>query len=249
MYMSGVGTSPESEVLNELAGSRVLITGLTASSGVDLARTFADLKGRLIVQTRDLSPEVTAVVALLTQSADDMKLYTNDLSDGVAAVTFARAAAQAFGGLDAVINLAVISHDDMAGVQTERDVENLVSAKLSPMAHLTQVTANRMRTVMSEGLILNVLVMAPVRNGRESAVATMARATLAAMTTTEARAWADYGIRINAIGPRVFADSTTPTGACVSNEPDLAALALYLASRRGRSLSGHVFDAEGAAEG
>ena len=48
--------------------------------------------------------------------------------------------------------------------------------------------------------------------------------------------------------PSVRASSrmTTQTaGACLTNEPDIATLALYLASRKGRSLSGHVFDADG----
>jgi 3-oxoacyl-[acyl-carrier protein] reductase len=33
----------------------------------------------------------------------------------------------------------------------------------------------------------------------------------------------------------------------MTSEPEVAALALYLASKRGRNLSGHVFDAEGVA--
>ncbi len=248
MYMSGVSTSPEGEILNELAGARVLITGLSALSGVDLARTFADLKSHLVIQTTDLSPDLTELVALLSQSAADMKLFTDDLSDANAAISFARASAQAFGGLDVVVNLATITRNDMAAMTTDRNVENLVSAKLAPMAYLTQVTANRMRTVFSDGLILNALTMPPPRNGREQAVATMARAALTAMTTLEARAWAEHGIRINAIGPRVVIDDAPAQGAYVSNDPDLAALTLYLASRRGRGLSGHVFDAEGAAD-
>ena len=68
MYMGRVSASsgsasPESDVLRDIAGSRVLITGLSASTGVDLARAFADLKTRLVVHTTDLSPEVTALVA------------------------------------------------------------------------------------------------------------------------------------------------------------------------------------------
>ncbi|MFN0219639.1 MAG: SDR family NAD(P)-dependent oxidoreductase [Hyphomicrobium sp.] len=247
MYMSGVGASPESDVLRELQGVRVLITGLSASSGVDVARTFADLKARLVLQSTELSPEVTEVVALLSQSAGELKLYTHDIARSDQAVNFARAAAQSFGGLDAVINLSAISAADMDKVAADGDSEALVNAKLAPMAHLTRVTANRMRLVHSEGLILNVLATPPARSGRDTAIASLARATLAAMTAEEARTWSTHGIRINAIGPRVMNTGRTPSGAYLTSEPDLAALAMYLASRRGRSLSGHVFDAEGAA--
>jgi 3-oxoacyl-[acyl-carrier protein] reductase len=67
------------------------------------------------------------------------------------------------------------------------------------------------------------------------------------MTRAEAQQWAERGIRINAVGPRGLLPDEPSGGACLASEPDLAALALYLASRRGRQLSGHVFDAAGVA--
>jgi 3-oxoacyl-[acyl-carrier protein] reductase len=72
----------------------------------------------------------------------------------------------------------------------------------------------------------------------------VARTALAAITRGEAAAWAPHGIRVNAIGPR----ATTPdAGAYLTSEPDIAALALYLASKRSRTLTGHIFDAAGVA--
>jgi 3-oxoacyl-[acyl-carrier protein] reductase len=247
MYMGVIGTNPGGDILRELRGARVLITGLTADAGVDLARAFAELGARLVVHTTDLSQEITALVALLSQSASEIKLYTDAMTSAEDSVRFAQTAAQAFGGLDAVINIASITSNDMAAVASEREVEDLVSAKLSPLAHLTRVAANRMRVVLSEGMILNVLTMPQPETRAEQAVATVLRGTLAAMTSGEARAWADQAIRINAIGPRIFADPSLPPGACLTNEPDIAALAIYLASRRGKNLSGHVFDSEGVA--
>jgi 3-oxoacyl-[acyl-carrier protein] reductase len=247
MYMGVVDQSPESEILRELAGSRVLITGLTAQSGVDLARAFADVKTKLIVQSADLAPEVTALVALLSQSAAEIRLYTQDIATRDAALAFAQTSVKAFGGLDTVINLTSISRQDMAGIASERDVDNLIAAKLSHITEITRVTANRMRVILSEGSILNVLTMTRPANGREAAIAGIARTALATMTRGEANAWADQSVRINAIGPRTAQVNEPPAGACLTNEPDIAALALYLASRRGRTLSGHVFDCEGAA--
>ncbi len=247
MFMGVIGKSPEIEILRELEGRRVLVTGLTACLGVDVARAFADVKARLVVHTTDLAPEVTALLALLSQNAAEIKLYTDPINNAGSAVRFAQTAAQAYGGLDAVINLTSISSDEMAGIVSEQDVEDLVTSKLSNIAHITSVTANRMRVVLSEGLILNVLTMPHPKNGREAAVAGIARTALAAMTRGEANAWADQAVRINAVGPRVVADTNGANGACLTNEPDIAALALYLASRRGKTLSGHVFDAEGVA--
>ena len=245
MYMGRIGASPENEIVRELRGARILITGLSKTTGVDVARAFADLKALLVIHTTDLSPEITALVALLSQSAGEIKLYTDPIASPDAAVRFAQTAAQAYGGLDAVINLSSILSEDMRGIATEQDVTDLLTQKLTPLAHLTSVTANRMRVVQSEGLILNVLSMPRPASSREAAVATYARAALASMTKTEALTWAAHGIRVNSVGPSVVSEAQDQDHACLSSEPDIAALAIYLASRRGKSLAGHVFDAGG----
>lgn len=244
MYMDRVSTSVEDEVSSELARARILITGLTGLAGVDVARAFADLKGRLVVHTTDLSPELVELVALLSQSASEIRLHTLDISTADTAAKFAQTSAQAFGGLEAAVNMAAISSSEIEAIREDGDLEALVEAKLSPLAQLTRVIANRMCVVMSEGLVLNVLKMPEPRDRRTSAVAGFARTALAAMTAREARSWADKGIRINGVGPRSFFDGSA-SGAYLSNEPDVASLALHLASRRGRSFSGHVFDAGG----
>lgn len=124
MYMGRVGSSSESEIVRELHGARVVLTGLSATSGVDVVRAFADIKARLVIHTTDLSPEVTALIALVSQTASEIKLYTDPLADADAAVRFAQGAAKAYGGLDAVINLASISAADMTGIASEDSVSS-----------------------------------------------------------------------------------------------------------------------------
>lgn len=244
MYMDRVGTSVEEEVSSELSRARILITGLTGTTGVDVARTFADLNVRLVVHTTELSPELVELFAFLSQSASEIRLHTLDISTANTAARFAQTSAQAFGGLDAAINMMSISASEIEAVRADGDLEALIEAKLAPLAQLTRVIANRMCVVMSEGLILNVLNMPEPHDSRTAAVSGFARTALAAMISREARSWADKGIRINGVGPRAFFDASA-SGAYLANEPDVASLALHLASRRGRSLSGHVFDACG----
>lgn len=247
MYMGVIGKSPEIEILRELRGARILITGLSAIAGVDIARAFAEINTRLIVHTTDMQPEVTALVALLSQSAAEMKLYTDPIARPDDAIRLAQNAQQAYGGLDAVINLQSISRTEMQNIATQEQVESLIASKLSPLTHITHVAANRMRVVLSEGSVLNVLTAPKPQNAREAAIAGIARTALAAMTRGEAGQWADQAVRINGVGPRSV--TAQAAGASLTNEPDLAALALYLASRRGKTLSGHIFDAEGFAAG
>ncbi len=248
MYMSVVTHSPGVPVYAELAGARVLVTGLSPSAGVDLARGFADHKCRLVLQTESEAPDMTALAALIAESASDVQLFTQSLADGNDAVRFAQGPAQSFGGLDLAINLIDIPREKLSGRATLDDIEDLVSEMLLPSTLMTRVIANRMRLTMTEGLILNVALMAPPRNDAEAALAGILRTALATITRREAQAWADQTIRVNAIGPKSFLDAAQG-GACLSSGPDIAALALYLASRKGRQLTGHVFDAEGVAAG
>lgn len=247
MLMSVVSPADVAAVYPELAGARVLVTGLTPSAGVDLARAFADHKALLVLQTPAETPEVTELVAFLAQSASEIRLYTDPLDNAEAAFTFAKTAAAAFGGLEAVINIVTLERHDFADLANAEDVERFIAAKLRPALEMTRVAANRMRLTLGSGLILNVVTAPSDLSAGEAALAGMVRAALAAMTRTEAEAWASQAIRINAIGPRARLPGDLPSGACLTSEPDLAALALHLASKKGRALTGLVFDAEGVA--
>lgn len=244
MFMSVVTHSPGVPVYAELAGSRVLITGLSADFGVDVARAFADHKCRLVLQSASDAPEMAALTAIVAEAASQTCAFTQPLADGNDAVRFAQGPAQALGGLDTAINLVCVSPRDLAGRTTLESIEDMVSDKLLPATLMTRVIANRMQLTLAEGLVFNIVVMAPPANDAEAALAGILRTTLAAMTRREAESWAGKGIRINAVGPRGFLEAG---GACLSCGPDIAALALYLASRKGRQLTGHVFDAEGVA--
>ena len=123
-------------------------------------------------------------------------------------------------------------------------IEDLVSEKLMLPVHVTRVVANRMRLTLSEGLVLNVMTMPAPRTPAEAAVAGIVRSALAAVTRGEAERWAPQGIRVNAVGPSA---TVAAAGAALASEPDIASLALYLASRPGRTLTGQVFDAAGVA--
>lgn len=247
MFMSVVTHSPGVPVYAELAGARVLVTGVSPTAGVDLARAFADHKCRLIMQAGVAGPEVDALTALIAQTAAETQLFNIDLSRGEDAVRFAQGPAQGLGGLDVCVNLIEIDARELAHRTTLDEIEDLVSAKLLAPTLMSRVIANRMRLTLTEGLILNVVLMPPPQSEADSALAGIMRSALATVTRREAAEWAGQSIRINAVGPKGFMDCAHG-GACLSTGPDLAALALYLASRKGRQLSGHVFDAEGVAD-
>lgn len=245
MLMSVIARECDCVALPELQGARVLITGLTSAFGFDVARAFADRGARLILQSPEDSPEMTEIAAILAENSTEIRLFNAPLADEAHAARLVQAVAQEFGGLDAVVNLANVESRAVARLETAADVEGLISEALRLPLQLTEVAANRMRLVWVEGAILNVVRMPDVAGGRAMMLADVLRAELAELTRGLAAAWAEHGIRINAVAPP--SSIAAMGGEAQASDADLAAVALQLASRKGRSVSGHVLDAVGAA--
>ncbi|MGE3065903.1 MAG: SDR family NAD(P)-dependent oxidoreductase [Hyphomicrobiaceae bacterium] len=241
MLMSAIEGADAAAFYPELAGKRVLITGLSKSVGVDIARAFAEHKTRLVLHFSERSAETQAIAEIVATQALDVRMFDGIGSAADDVVHFTRAAVQAFAGLDAVINLASLSAHALPTAAEHGDIETSVSELLLLPCLVSQIAANRMRLTLNEGLILNVATLGPKPTASERAYASVARAALASMTRRQAEEWANEGIRINAIAPQVAG----PAQPGIAGETGAAALALYLASGRGKSLSGHIFDAEG----
>lgn len=245
MLMSVVDELRLDAVYPELAGARVLITGLSNTCGIDIARVFADHHARLVVRASEDTPEIDEIAALLNQTAADLKLFTApDPTDAKAAVAFTQGAAQqAFGGLDVVVNLVPVTAGDFAGCADLDEIEDAITAKLSGLTRMSRVLANRMRLTMTEGSILNVIVTPETSDPAMTMLVGMLRATVAAMTRQEAQKWSVDAVRINSVVPKTIDPFLDEDEAAAMGEPDVAALALYLASHKGRRLSGHIFEA------
>jgi NAD(P)-dependent dehydrogenase (short-subunit alcohol dehydrogenase family) len=231
----------------ELRGARVLITGLNSERGYDVARSFADAGCRLIIHTSEQSATTDAMLELLTSSDNDVAALHEPLTSNDAGVRLAQTAAQAFGGIDCVINLIDTPAEPLSPHADYDEIEELVSATLGPACLITRVAANRMRTTWVEGLILNVLTADAPINGAEATLQALLRQALAAMTRGEAHARAADGIRINAVAPLGASIDGRSAPDVLSSETDIAALALHLASKRGENITGVVFDAAGVA--
>jgi NAD(P)-dependent dehydrogenase (short-subunit alcohol dehydrogenase family) len=245
MLMSAIEGARSAPSHPELAGKRVLITGLSPVCGVDIVRAFADHRARLILQFAEAgafaetTAEIAAPAALEIASFGPIGGETDD------AVQFARKAAKQFGGIDAVINLVSLAPADLAAIDSTDDIEGAVASRLLLPYVLSNIVANRMALTLTEGLLLNIATLAERVQARAQAFATVVKSALAALTRKQAEEWQGRAIRFNAIAPHGIETRSAPV---LSGEADVATLALYLASSRGRTLSGLVFDAERVAQ-
>ncbi len=241
MLMSVIEEAHALECHPELAGKRILITGLTSCVGVDLVRAFAEHKARLVLQFTEESERMDAVAEIAARSALDIASYGPVEASSDGAVGFARTAVQTFGGLDAVINLIPLMAPTIDQASDVTDIERLVAERLTLPLQLSKIAANRMSMMMTEGLILNVATVPMGGKGSKWAFAAVMKAALSGMTRLQAEEWSPKGVRFNAIAPQTSNVATDPG---LNGEGNVARLALYLASSNGRQLSGHVFEAD-----
>jgi 3-oxoacyl-[acyl-carrier protein] reductase len=243
MLMSVIEVARTISAYPELAGKRVLITGVTSACGVDIVRAFAEHRTRLILQFDETDEPAQAISEIAAPAALDIQVFGPLERETAAVARFARAAVLAFGGLDVAVNIVPLALSHPPAAATTGDIEAMVSERLLLPFLIGKVAANRMGLTRTEGSVLNVATLESPIDGRVQAFAAVIKATLAALTRAQAQEWATQAVRCNAIAPQV---ARVRGEACLSGEPDVAALALYLASGRGKSLSGHVFEAEAA---
>jgi len=229
----------------ELQGARVLITGLRPSLGFDVARAFADHGARLVVQSPEDTSEVTEIAAVLAENSTEMHLFNDPLADDGEAARLVRTAAQGLGGLDAVVVLVSLDAGAADALETAEDVETLVAATLRVPLRVAETAANRMRLTLTEGSILLVVRLAEGRGGRRAMLADVLRTRLSELTRGLAEAWACHGIRVNGIAPPSSIGAMI--GEAQASDADLAVVAIQLADRKGRDVSGHLLDVAGAA--
>ena len=77
-----IGTLDEVEFAPEypeLAGKRVLITGVSGPLGVDVVRAFAEAGTRLVVQAVEDGPETLALAEIIAPHAMDVRLFSGAL--------------------------------------------------------------------------------------------------------------------------------------------------------------------------
>ena len=62
MLMSVIEDALSAPAYPELVGKRVLVTGVTRRAGIDIARAFAEHRGRVILQFAEASAAITRLL-------------------------------------------------------------------------------------------------------------------------------------------------------------------------------------------
>jgi NAD(P)-dependent dehydrogenase (short-subunit alcohol dehydrogenase family) len=245
MLMSVQEIARNAGVYPELAGARVLVTGVLSTRGIDLVRAFGEHGCRMVLQVPEISAEIDALLGHVAETALEIHVNHDPIEEAKDAVRFTQTVSRHFGGFDIVVNLIALDLSDLHGLAGLDEIEDMLSERLQSAARTTSVAANRMGLTWTHGSVLNMLCVPKTAGAGDQVIIAMARATLATMTRIEAARYEGQGLRINAVAPMsALVPITLMSDDVVRSEPDAAALALYLASADGEGLSGLMFDAE-----
>lgn len=183
-------------------GPVVAISGASKGLGLALVDHFLDRGWRVAGFARSETPEIAARRA----DVGAERLFWRDLdaTEGEALRGFARDAARAFGGLDALVNNAGAGFDGLLATMREEEVDRLLDVNLRAAILLSQACARQMLR-RGAGAIVNVTSVNAIRGHAGVSVYSATKAALDGFTRSLARELGPRAIRVNAVAPGYFA--------------------------------------------
>src|SRR5262249_36834854 len=172
-----------------------VITGASQGIGAGLVRGYLDRDYRVVANSLSIKPDSSA----------DILAVAGDISDQAVAERVIGEAVAKFGRGDTLIPNAGIFIAKPFTEYAAADFSRMLSVNLAGFFHVTQRAVRQMLT-QGNGHIVNItttLVGQPVK-AVPSALASLTKGGLDAITRSLAIEYADKGIRVNAVAPGVI---------------------------------------------
>ncbi|MGF6482440.1 2-dehydro-3-deoxy-D-gluconate 5-dehydrogenase KduD [Paraburkholderia sp. JPY419] len=198
--------SPTTMNTFDLSGKVAIVTGsntgLGAGMAVALAAAGCDIVG---VSRADAGTTAMRVEALGRRFAD----VRADLASTSSVDDIVRAAVEAFGRLDVLVNNAGIIRREDALEFGEDDWDAVMDVNLKSLFFLSQAAARQFVRQQGGGKIINVASMLSFQGGIRVASYTASKSGVLGLTRLLANEWAARGINVNAIAPGYMATANT----------------------------------------
>src|SRR2546421_3616485 len=182
-----------------LTGRAVLITGAARRVGATIARALHGAGANVVLHFRSSGEDAASLAQELNAARPGSAVLVEcDLLEVAKLPALAETAAQAFGGLDILVNNASTFYPTPLGDITESDWDDLIGANLKAPLFLAQATAPALHS--NRGLIVNLADIHGIRPLRRHPVYCVSKAGLIMLTKSLARELGPH-VRVNAIAP------------------------------------------------
>jgi 3-oxoacyl-[acyl-carrier protein] reductase len=247
----------------DLAGMNALVTGASGGIGSAIARALARQGARLAVsgskteKLRALRDELDEHTPQHLQKVDHVAIAC-DLSKADEVERLVPAAVDTLGGLDILINNAGVTRDNLAMRMKDEEWDAVIRINLEAAFRLMRASARPMMKARFGRIITITSVVGVTGNPGQMNYAA-AKGGLTAMSKSLAHELASRGITVNCIAPGFIRTAMTdvlpdaqkealnariPMGRMGEGD-DIAAAAVYLASREAGYVTGQTIHVNG----
>jgi len=176
-------------------GKVAVITGASQGIGASLVRGFLDRGYRVVANSRSIQPD----------SSVDVLTIAGDIADPSVADRVIGSAVERFGRVDTLVNNAGVFVAKPFTEYTEADYTRVLTVNLAGFFFVSQ-RAVRQMLAQGGGHIVNLTttLVGHAMKAVPSALASLTKGGLDAVTRSLAIEYADRGIRVNAVAPGVI---------------------------------------------
>lgn len=242
----------------DLAGKVAIVTGSNTGLGAAMALALAHAGCDIVGVCRGEPGNTPAQVEAAGRRFIDVRA---DLGSVAPVEDIVRAAVEACGHIDVLVNNAGIIRREDALAFNEDDWDTVMDVNLKSVFFLAQAAARRFVAQGSGGKIINIASMLSFQGGIRVASYTASKSGVLGLTRLLANEWAAHGINVNAIAPGYMATANTAAlrddaqrnEEIVSRIPaarwgvpdDLAGPVVFLASAASNYVHGHTLAVDG----
>jgi 3-oxoacyl-[acyl-carrier protein] reductase len=239
----------------DLSGMTALVTGASGGIGSAIAKGLAAQGARLALS----GSNAAKLEAFRGELGGDHVALACNLSDGAAVDALVPQAIEALGGkLDILVNNAGVTRDNLAMRMKDEEWSDVIRINLEAAFRLARAALRPMMRARF-GRIISVTSVVGVTGNAGQANYAASKAGLIGMSKALAQEVASRGITVNCIAPGFIRSAMTdalpeaqkqallarvPAGALGEGD-DIAAAAVYLASREGGYVTGQTLHVNG----